>query len=531
MKLFNLVKINLLSYFNFYKLFNARSMSERMKEIFKFLLLAFVALIFGWYIYMFAKLTMNGLEMLNIEYVVLGEFFALGSLFSLFSTIFKVDSILFSSKDYEMLQAMPIRKTTIVGSKMLNLYFSNLLFIFLIMIPVLLLYVSKVAVTTTFLILYVLSIFIIPLLPTLLAVVIGSLVSIVSSKFRLKKAIQFILLTILVVGAFYFSYIQNKGGELQIANFGSVLVETFNHYYPLTKTYMKMLMETDVISMLLFIILPVILYFLATLLISLVYTNVVSALNEGDAKKKYKLQERNMKSPVMAMFKKEFLRYITSPNYVFNTSLGVIMLLVGGIALFFISPLKLEEILGVPNLTSMITHNAPFLTGLVLMMSCTTSSSISLEGKNLWIVKSLPISPIQVFQGKILLNFVLLFIPGIFISVIFTVILHLNALNFLLLLLTVVCYALFISLFGLVINLHFPLMEWKSEIKVIKQSMSTFITMFGGIILGMIPLLIETSMNENLYLLFVDVIILSLSLLLFLYLQNVGVKLFAKINA
>lgn len=528
MKLFNLVKINLLSYFNFYKILNARNMGERIKEIFKFLLLILVAVIFGWYIYMFAKLTMNGLEMLNIEYVVLGEFFALGSLFSLFSTIFKVDSILFSSKDYEMLQAMPIKKTTIVGSKMLNLYFSNLLFIFLIMVPVLLLYVSKITVTATFLILYVVSIFIIPLLPTLLAVVIGSLVSIVSSKFRLKKAIQFILLSCLVIGAFYFSYVQNKGGELQIANFGSVLVETFNHYYPLTKTYMKMLLETDVISMVIFIMLPVVLYFLATLLISLVYTNVVSALNEGNAKKKYKLQERNMKSPVMAMFKKEFLRYITSPNYVFNTSLGVIMLLVGGIALFFISPLKLEEVLGIPNFASMVTYNAPFLIGFVLMMSCTTSSSISLEGKNLWILKSLPITPIQVFQGKILLNFVLLFVPGIIISIIFTIILHLN---FLLLLLTIVCYTLFISLFGLVINLHFPLMEWKSEIKVIKQSMSTFITIFGGMILGMIPLLIETNMNETFYLLFVDSIILCISFLLFLYLQTIGVKLFAKINA
>lgn len=530
LKLCKLVKINLLSYFNFYKIKNAKTGVQKSKELGKIIFLFLFVLFFAWYIYAFARMTMNGLAMLHIEYVIIGEFFALASLFSLFQTIFKVDSILFSNKDYDMLAALPIKKTTIVASKMLHLYFSNLLFSLIIMLPVLLVYMKYVTVSSSFILLYICSIFVLPFIPTLVAIIIGSFISFIVSRFKLKKFLQFLLMFIILGGAFYFTYSNVGGGELEIANFGNTLVETFNQYYPLTKTYMLMLLEKDMFSTLLFIGLPIILYFLSTLVISLFYTNVVNMLSVHETKRKYKLKNRKEGSILYALFRKEFFRYITSANYVFNTIVGVILMLVGSVLLLFISPSGLEDIIGIAGFAEMLAVKAPLVLGVVLMMSSTTSSSISLEGKNFWILKSLPVKPQHVFFSKILVNVLVVGIPSMLCACLISYILHFSFIELLVMLASVMAYSIFIALFGLIMNLHFPLLEWKNEIKVIKQSLSTFLTIIIGLILGILPLTANLPINGELFTLLCVGSVFIIDLFLLFYLNTMGVKLFRKIQ-
>ena len=48
-----------------------------------------------------------------------------------------------------------------------------------------------------------------------------------------------------------------------------------------------------------------------------------------------------------------------------------------------------------------------------LLMTSTTASSISLEGKNIWFYKSLPVKTSEIFIGKILVDLLLTLIIGI----------------------------------------------------------------------------------------------------------------------
>ncbi|MDE6284452.1 MAG: hypothetical protein K2M17_01750, partial [Bacilli bacterium] len=484
---------------------------------------------FGVYIYYFAELSMKGLRMMQLEYVLLGEFFALGSVVSMFYTIFKVDGMLFSTKDYDMLMALPIKKTTIIGSKMINLYLSNLFFSFIIMIPVLLVFTKYVIVTSVFYVLYICSIFVIPLLPTLIAVGIGTLVSFFASKFRFKKTLQLILMVLLVIGGFYFSYVSSNVTEFQVANFGETLVTMFNRLYPLTKTYLLLLLETDVTSIILFFAIPTIMYFLTTILIGLIYTNLVTKLGAKEINKKYDLSHSHRNSPVQAMLKKEFTRYISSPNYVINSSVGILFMVIIGVALFFVSPSKLESIIGLQGIETLLINNGPLLVGFLLLFSCTTSSSISLEGKNLWIIQSLPIDEDVIFGGKILLNFLLLLFPGLFLSMSMMFVFHLSGLQLCLFVLTVVIYAFFISILGLIINLHFPLLKWETEIKVIKQSVASFLTVFVGFAVGLLPFFLKTNLSSEIYTLVIDAFLMLLIGGMLVYLKTVGRRLFRRL--
>jgi len=112
-------------------------------------------------------------------------------------------------------------------------------------------------------------------------------------------------------------------------------------------------------------------------------------------------------------------------------------------------------------------------------MTNTTMASISLEGKNLWIIKSLPLSPRTVFLSKIAVN--LTIVAPAFLDVILIGIgLKMGISETLLLLVITVATSLFISFYGLLINVVVPNFNWTAEALVVKQSASSLICIFSG---------------------------------------------------
>jgi ABC-2 type transport system permease protein len=93
-------------------------------------------------------------------------------------------------------------------------------------------------------------------------------------------------------------------------------------------------------------------------------------------------------------------------------------------------------------------------------------------------------------------------------------------------------YAVFISVMGLVINLHFPLLEWVTETTVIKQSAATLISMLVGLgsIAAPISLVIYfPELNAQLVTLGVVVLIGAVGVGLYTYLNTKGEKLFLEL--
>lgn len=530
-KLFKIIKINNISYFNFYKILNAKNTQDRVKEILKFICFVLVFFSFGVLAFFYAKMSMDGYKALGIEYILLGQFFAIVSLFSLFTTIFKVDGTLFNSKDIDLLMSLPLKKSTIIASKVLDLYISNLLFTLVIMIPVLIVYTLNCSFSFLFLLLYIISMFLIPMIPTIIAIIIGTCLTFISTRFKIKKVIQLLSSILILVISLYLSYLSSKIESFDFVNLGKSMMNILNKIYPLTNAYIKMLIDNNLTAIIIFFILPIILFFLIIKLISLFYTNIINKVNNRVKKKSYHLVKEKAKSPFKALFIKEVKRYISSPNYVMNTSLLLILLLVSSIALIFVNPSKIEQILAIEGLKDLIVNRGPILIGFILMISCTTCSSISLEGKNLWIIKSIPIATKEIFYSKILLNLFLLLIPSFIVSIILSIVLDLSFKAFMLFIITALVYSGFISILGLIINIYFPLLNWKNEVRVIKQSMATFITSFLGAILGIAPLFIKTGLNNTVYLLLIDLVILVLDIVLLIFLNTKGIRKFRQIEA
>ena len=76
---------------------------------------------------------------------------------------------------------------------------------------------------------------------------------------------------------------------------------------------------------------------------------------------------------------------------------------------------KIETFLKISDIKNIVTLYGPIILGLFCSLSSTTHSAISLEGKNYWIMKTLPVSPYLIFASKIMVNLTIL-LPTILIA-------------------------------------------------------------------------------------------------------------------
>lgn len=121
-------------------------------------------------------------------------------------------------------------------------------------------------------------------------------------------------------------------------------------------------------------------------------------------------------------------------------------------------------------------------------MTCITSSMISLEGKSFNITKSLPVAPGKILLAKILASNIIT-IPAILIcDVIFFVVFKVAIIDIVLILLASIIMPTFTAILGILINLKYPKMDATSDTEVVKQSMSSMISIFIGMFIGMLSI-------------------------------------------
>jgi ABC-2 type transport system permease protein len=149
-------------------------------------------------------------------------------------------------------------------------------------------------------------------------------------------------------------------------------------------------------------------------------------------------------------------------------------------SLFFQSQIEtiLGEAIGTENLP--IEIMILILVGFSLAMTYTPAISLSLEGKNFWMMKSLPIQPKKVMYGKIIFNLCLMVPIALISIVLFGISLKISLVSQLVMMLLVVLFSLVISCFDAIVNLLTPKFNYVNDTEVVKQSAGALLAIFGG---------------------------------------------------
>lgn len=526
-----LLKIQILYLFGINKAIKTNDKKEKIKLWSLLVLFVLSAIMLFGVSFMYSYNMSIAFEMFGMMELLPVVMMVATCLTTMFTTIYKASGILFGFRDYDMLMALPVKTSDIIGSRIIMINIINIFFTLIIMIPAGIVYAIKVSPDFRFYVLYIITLFFIPLVPIIIATIVGYIISFVSSKFKHTNIVNLILSIALIIGIMAMSYYSNSV-EYDLINIKSTVLAKFSNYYPLATLYQDVVINYNVISLFLFIVISTGFFILFVLIIAYKYKSINTSLASSNINSNYKMGELKKSSQLAALYKKEIKRYFSSSLYVLNSSFGVIFMTFITIGIMVYGIDKMGSLLEIPNLNVMINKFAPIALSVFIIMSCTSCCSISLEGKNLWIPRTLPINIVKIFLSKIAVNLTILVPPIIINSIILSVILHFNLIETLLMFIIPINYAFFISISGLVINLNLPNLQWVSEVTVIKQSASVLVAMVVGLLSVAIPIVLIFKLPEisaNKIIMVTAFVIALINLILYKYLCTLGVKIFKQL--
>jgi ABC-2 type transport system permease protein len=394
----------------------------------------------------------------------------------LMTTIFKVKGTIFGFKDYDMVMSLPVSTGVIVASRLIILYALNFMFVIIMVVPMMLAYGLLAEPDVMFYILGCIAMLFIPLVPIVIASVFGTLIAYAASKFRHSNVLNIIFSMGLLAGIVAASFSLN-GGQKELVNIGKTLTKQLDSIYPLAGMYSDAVIHADYMQFLLFLGISALAFFLYTVIVKRGFKKMNTLMMTGSYRANFKLGQLKTSSLLGALYKKELKRYFSSTLYVLNTGFGIVMLTVAAIALIFVD---LDKIFGSAEAASAITTSIPLYISFCVVMSSTTAPSLSLEGKSLWIIKSMPVTPRAVFLSKIAVNLTIIS-PAVLDIIIIGIAMKIDIIQIFLILLTLIACSVFVAFYGLLINLLLPNFNWTSEVVIIKQSAATMVTIFSSL--------------------------------------------------
>ena len=180
------------------------------------------------------------------------------------------------------------------------------------------------------------------------------------------------------------------------------------------------------------------------------------------------------------MLKREFKRYFSSAIYVTNTIIGPIMGVVLAAAVLILG----DDILGTPLPMEVdFSSIVPLIMAAVMAMMPPSAVSISMEGKNFWLVKSLPLSTKEILDSKMLMTLILIAPFYVVAEILLAIALRPTFVDFIFMVLlpaAIICFVVVWSIRG---NLMFYSFDWSKEETVVKQSAAAAVGGFAGIII------------------------------------------------
>lgn len=458
-----------------------------------------------------------------------------------FGSVFNTYAGLYLSKDNDLLLSMPIRPSMILISRMVSVYLMSLLYTALVWVPTSIQYwivAEPGTLTVRAVIFEILLTFILSLFVSVLTCLLGYVVAIISKKLKNKSFVT-VLITLLFLGAYYFVY-------FRISSFLESLLLVSDEIGNVVKTWiypiwqLGLAAEGQILPMLIFTAITAVAFALCLFCISRSFIKVATTSAAG---KKTEYREKTVKAENQekALLRKELKRYTASSVYMLNTGLGLIFMPALAIAALIKAP-------ALGNMLAMVSEEIPFITGLIpvagiaglcliLSMNAVTAPSISLEGKNIWIVQSMPIDPRKILRAKMKLH-LLLNIPVAFVSaILFFIAVKADVLTALTGLALIAAYTFFMAVIGLAMNLKRPNLEWTNEAIPVKQGMAVFVCIFGGMILSLLIGggyaavafalgILQMMFPAWAYLLIAAAVIAGISLLIFRWIMKRGAQIF-----
>ena len=456
------------------------------------------------------------------------------SILAFFLTFFKTNGYLFNFKEYDMLMSLPFEAKTVAACKFMYMYAKSLPWYMSISVAMMIGYgIYARPAAYTYILWIVLSLFL-PIIPMLAASFLGFLIARISAGFRKTNIIQTVLAILVVLFSFSIRFIledmfRNDKTEDVLNQMSAITDNAAGIYFP-ARWFADAITKNSISGAMLLAGVSVILFTAVFVIVGRSYRNINSSLKNHAASRNYKMTAQKTRSVLNSIAFKEFRRFTGSTAYMVNGGMGQILCVITGILILIIGFDNVIAIVtqGAPINADMLSPAIPLVVYFFIGMVATTACSPSLEGKNYWIVKSLPISTGTLYKGKMLFNMYIT-VPFMTFGILCLCIsAKVPVIETLLYIILGFALCAFSTTWGCVCGVKHLKLDWENEIEVIKQSAAVAIYLFPNMIVTMLlvvaVVILGTRMSHNLIAVMLTAVASVLALLCYLWVMALAKK-------
>lgn len=398
-----------------------------------------------------------------------------GIFLGVFGSVFNTYASLYQAGDNDLLLSMPIPASRILVARLMGVYAMGLMYELIVMVPAVLVWFLTVPQGLASILGAVLCPLLLSLLVLVLSAVLGWVVALVAARLKNKNIITVVISLVFIV-AYYYCYSKAFSLIQSILTSPDLFGGKIKRYlYPLYR--MGLGAEGDMLSLVLFALMVGAVAAICYGILVRSFLKLATA-NRGSSRKAYREKSVRLRSTRRALLGKELSRFFGSANYMLNCGLGSVFMPVAAVLLLWKQETIRELMTLVPGELCPLLGAAAVCT--IVTMNDMAAASVSLEGKNLWILQSLPVAAEDVLMAKLNMHLVLSLVPAIPLILAVEWVLKPGLLFGILIPVAAILFVLLMGEIGLAVNLKLPNLNWTSEIIPIKQSAAVSITLFGG---------------------------------------------------
>ena len=394
---------------------------------------------------------------------------------SIFGSVFLAQSTLYGAKDNELLLAMPIPPRLILLSRMVPLLALNAVFIYLVLGPAICVYAIQVGFSTVGILACILSALTLPLLAQAIICLLGWVLNLAMS--RMNKTAASVLYTAIFLVIYFYVYFQAVPILNAMSTNGAALASAVQIWvWPL---YAMGAACAGNVSLLPWF--PIVALAVFGLVCWILSATFLDSARKQHVRKRRRVDYSHLQvgSASRALERKELRRFLNSAVYLTNMGLGIVMVAAIGIAGLIFRSQVLEFLNLLPELTALAPILLCGMAGFMVTMTCISAPSVSLEGKNLWLLKSLPVSTRVILRAKLRFHCRMAMPVPCVVGLVLSVSYGFGAADVILCTLCLGLLGFLCGVLGMVCGLRWARLDWTNEMGPVKQSTALMVTMFG----------------------------------------------------
>ncbi|MBE6913890.1 MAG: hypothetical protein E7472_03020 [Ruminococcaceae bacterium] len=450
-----------------------------------------------------------------------------------FGDVFSTYSALYHAKDNDFMLSLPIPPSKLLFARMVAVYVTGLLYVTLVFLPAVIVYwVLAESLTLCKILFPVLLLFVIAFLVLALSCILGWVVALISARLKNKSYIT-VLLSVVLIALYYVVYFRiNMLLQNIMQHLDAIAATMQSALYPFYQ--LGLAADGNPLAMLIFTAMVGVLFAIVYVVLSRSFIRIVTT-NRSEKKRVYKATAAKAESVQKALYRKEAKRFTSSATYMLNCGLGLMITVVAAVAAVIkagaVRDVVSELAQNLPMLAEILPSALTAFMFMMISMNTISTPSVSLEGKQLWILQSLPVEPRDVIAAKLRLHVIVNIVPAAVSAAVIGIVLQIGVIGILLTLAAVAAFTVFTGQLGLMLGLRKPHLTWTNETVPIKQNMNVLIVMFGGwviaIAMGAGAYLLRNVLAGEILLAAITLVLAVLCLLMQRWLRGSGARIFA----